>query len=282
MQLNQLSQAEFIRVVGPVFEQSPWAAERAWLKRPFADTDELHAVLTETVRAGTEAEQIGMIRAHPDLVGRATRTGRALPEIAGDLTAGQEPLSIAEIEAFQKYNAEYRYKFGFPFVIGAHRHDKAAILAAFEKRLQNTREQELAVAVAELCQIAGRRLRSMAPGRVTAARLSTQVLDLTSGSPADGMQIELWSIKNGSFTLLKTVKTNDEGRPETPLLSAAEMQAGEYELVFCLGDYFAAKTGTGSRFLNRIPVRFMITDLEATYHLPLLCSPWAYSVCRGG
>ena len=104
--------------------------------------------------------------------------------------------------------------------------------------------------------------------------LSTHVLDTMRGMPAAKMKIELW---NGDRTaLLKTVVTNSDGRTDAPLLSGPEMQSGDYELVFYVGDYFGER-----RFLDRVPVRFTISDASAKYHVPLLVSPWAYSTYRG-
>lgn len=115
------------------------------------------------------------------------------------------------------------------------------------------------------------------------AKLSTHVLDTAHGCPAQGMKIELWSIENEDRTLITSTKTNAEGRTDSPLLSADEMKAGHYELVFFVGDYFAAKSHSlpKIRFLDRVPVRFGIADAGASYHVPLLCSPWAYSTYRG-
>jgi 5-hydroxyisourate hydrolase len=76
--------------------------------------------------------------------------------------------------------------------------------------------------------------------------------------------------------LLKTVRTNTDGRSDQPLLAADEMKPGEYELVFHVGDYFQTRS-----FLDRVPVRFTITDPGASYHVPLLCSPWSYTTYRG-
>ncbi len=115
------------------------------------------------------------------------------------------------------------------------------------------------------------------------AKLSTHVLDTSHGCPAQGMKIELWSIENEDRTLVTSTKTNADGRTDSPLLSADEMKAGHYELVFFVGDYFVAKSPTlpKTRFLDRVPVRFGIADAGASYHVPLLCSPWAYSTYRG-
>lgn len=115
------------------------------------------------------------------------------------------------------------------------------------------------------------------------AKLSTHVLDTAHGCPASGMKIELWSLDGAEPILLTTAKTNGDGRTETPLLAAEEMKAGRYELVFFVGDYFAAKSPTlpKIRFLDKVPVRFGIADPGASYYIPLLCSPWSYSAHRG-
>jgi 5-hydroxyisourate hydrolase len=104
--------------------------------------------------------------------------------------------------------------------------------------------------------------------------LTTHVLDTKRGIPAAGMKIEIWSLDQSK--LLKTVQTNSDGRTDAPLLAADEMQTGNYELVFDVGDYFGER-----RFLDRVPVRFVISDAAAKYHVPLLVSPWAYSTYRG-
>jgi len=115
------------------------------------------------------------------------------------------------------------------------------------------------------------------------AKLSTHVLDVAHGCPASGMKIELWSLDGEERELVTTVKTNADGRTDQPLLSADEMKTGQYEILFFVGDYFAARSPTlpKTRFLDKVPVRFGIADAGASYHVPLLCSPWAYSTYRG-
>jgi len=110
-------------------------------------------------------------------------------------------------------------------------------------------------------------------------KLSTHVLDLTTGQPAAGMKIELWS-PGPAPKLLQTVTTNADGRTDAPLLDAAAMATGSYELVFFVKDYFAARQ-TESPFLDRVPIRFAIADASAGYHVPLLVTPWAYQTYRG-
>ena len=117
------------------------------------------------------------------------------------------------------------------------------------------------------------------------AKLSTHVLDTAHGCPAQGMQIELWSLAASQPKLLKTILTNADGRTDQPLLGPEELREGPYELVFFVGEYFAHKapgTARGSvPFLDKVPVRFGIADAKASYHVPLLVSPWAYSTYRG-
>lgn len=113
------------------------------------------------------------------------------------------------------------------------------------------------------------------------AGLSTHVLDLTRGKPAAGMRIELWF----AGAHVKTVVTNADGRTDAPLVEAHALASGDYELIFHVGDYFtradAAPGSAPERFLDRVPVRFHIHDTDARYHVPLLCTPWAYSTYRG-
>ena len=111
------------------------------------------------------------------------------------------------------------------------------------------------------------------------AKLSTHVLDLTTGRPAAGMKIELW--RHGTKReLLKQVTTNPDGRTDALLLDAAAVTVGEYELIFAVRDYFAGR-GVACDFLDRVPIRFSISDATAGYHVPLLVTPWAYSTYRG-
>jgi hydroxyisourate hydrolase len=109
------------------------------------------------------------------------------------------------------------------------------------------------------------------------------VLDTSRGRPAEGVRIELWSLDGPQPRLLKTVVTNADGRTDAPLLAAKEMRAGQYELVFHVGDYFAnvERFKAPTSFLDRVPVRFRIVDAAAAYHVPLLVSPWSYTTYRG-
>jgi OHCU decarboxylase len=157
--LNEATQSEFVGVCGRLFEHSPWVAERTWKYRPFESIDSLHRALCNTMFEATQDEQVKLIAAHPDLVGRMAREGRLTRESSAEQrAAGLADLSPHEVEQFDRFNAAYREKFGFPFVICARENKKAAILAAFPIRLNNTREQEIQTALNEIAKIARLRL----------------------------------------------------------------------------------------------------------------------------
>jgi len=115
-------------------------------------------------------------------------------------------------------------------------------------------------------------------------KLSTHALDIHQGKPAAGLLILLFRVNpKGQREAIKSATTNADGRTDAPLLSSGEMTAGTFELVFAIGDYFA-RAGVplpSPAFLDEVPVRFSIADAAASYHVPLLFSPWAYSTYRG-
>jgi 2-oxo-4-hydroxy-4-carboxy-5-ureidoimidazoline decarboxylase len=161
-QLNSLEPQEFVRVIGPVFEHSLWIAEETWPARPFGDLTQLHRALCETVRQAGEEKQLGLIRAHPDLVGRAALAGTLTAASTSEQArAGLDKLSAEEVGAFQRFNSEYREKFGFPFVICARLNKKEAILKAFPVRLKHSREEEIKTALEEIDKIAYLRLQDI-------------------------------------------------------------------------------------------------------------------------
>ncbi|NUN63667.1 hydroxyisourate hydrolase [Pseudanabaena biceps] len=115
-------------------------------------------------------------------------------------------------------------------------------------------------------------------------KLSTHVLDTMHGCPARNMRVELWAIADdGSKKLLKATATNKDGRTDELLMNSTEIRLGIYEICFYVGDYFDNYGSVSSQpsFLNIVPVRFGIADIDGSYHVPLLVSLWAYSTYRG-
>jgi 2-oxo-4-hydroxy-4-carboxy-5-ureidoimidazoline decarboxylase len=156
---NRASRAEFVASLGTVFEHSPWVAGAAWPAAPFASIDALHAAMAAAVRAAPAERQLALIHAHPDLAGKAARTGTTTADsIAEQTSAGLLSLGEAEYAKFHRLNAAYRERFGFPFIIAVRRHTQQSLLAAFEARLDNSRDTEITMALQEIFAIARLRL----------------------------------------------------------------------------------------------------------------------------
>jgi 5-hydroxyisourate hydrolase len=119
-------------------------------------------------------------------------------------------------------------------------------------------------------------------------RLTTHVLDTSAGRPAGGVRVELYRLDGGGREPLAEATTNDDGRCDRPLLEGDGFRVGEYELLFHVGAYFqAAGVALGGvvlpepRFLDRVPIRFGIAEVDGNYHVPLLITPFSYSTYRG-
>jgi 5-hydroxyisourate hydrolase len=114
-------------------------------------------------------------------------------------------------------------------------------------------------------------------------KLSTHVLDTANGRPAAGVKVELYALDGTRRTLLKQETTNADGRCASPLLEGDALRAGQYELVFGAGDYFAAQGAAlpEPRFVDRVTIAFGIADASQNYHVPLVVTPWSYSTYRG-
>jgi len=160
--VNRLDRAAFTRAFGAVFERSPWVAERAWAARPFTGVEALHAAMAAAVRAATAEERLALLRAHPDLAGRAARAGTmTASSVAEQASAGLDRLTDEAYARFMRLNDAYRERFGFPFIIAVRRHDTAGILAAFERRLGHSVEQEAETALAQVLDITRMRLDAL-------------------------------------------------------------------------------------------------------------------------
>lgn len=155
--------AAFLARYGGIYEHSPWVAEEAWPDaRDVTNAAHLSRIMSAVVDAATDEAKLTLIRAHPDLAGRAA--------IAGELTAASsaEQASAAldqctqeEYTRFHALNDRYKQKFGFPFVMAVRGKHRSEILAAFEQRLGNDRQEEMATAIREIHKIARLRLEAM-------------------------------------------------------------------------------------------------------------------------
>ena len=161
------ARGDFIEKFGGIFEHSPFIAERAYdagtIFVPLTAKG-VHAAFVAVFRAASEAERLGVLRAHPDLAGRLAIAGELTEDSRNEQAgAGLDRLSPEEHARFTDLNAAYVEKFGFPFIIAVKGLGKDDILAAFERRVHNTREAEFATASAEVEKIAALRLAGQLP-----------------------------------------------------------------------------------------------------------------------
>jgi 2-oxo-4-hydroxy-4-carboxy-5-ureidoimidazoline decarboxylase len=286
--LNVCSKADFVTALANVFEYSPWIADKAVEERPFTGVAQLFEAMKAVVAGAPGELRLALIKAHPDLADKTRRAaGLTAESNAEQNSAGLDRLSEAEYAAFERVNNAYRAKFGFPYIVCVRRHTKDSILRDFERRLPNDAATEIAASVAEICRIAALRLDQAVSGddRLPVhGRLSTHVLDTSSGKPAAGIPVELVELSAlGENRVIAHTSTNHDGRTDQPLIGGRPVPMGKYELRFAVADYFASKNAPLSDppFLDTIPLRFSVAEPEAHLHVPLLVTPWSYATYRG-
>ena len=281
-ELNAAPSATVVATLGGVFEDAPWVAERAAAARPFATVTALHTAMLAAVLSAPDDVQLAFLCAHPELGGATARSGA----MGAESTAEQRGLGLDRLAAdraavIEQMNAEYRTRFGFPFILCVRRHTRASVMEQFRRRLANDPALERQQALAEIARITALRLVALVDGPApptTTGWLSTHVLDTAAGRPAAGVPVALFELDGDAAVPLAEAVTNADGRTDAPLLAGGPLRIGCYELRFTVSGYFAAD---GPGFLDVIPVRFGITEAEVHYHVPLLVSPGAYSTYRG-
>lgn len=160
--LSARSKTEFVRTLGGVFEHAPWVAEAVYETRPFATLDRLHEAMCGVVAGAGAGRQLTLIRAHPDLAGKAALAGELTASSSAEQAgAGLGSLSEDEYRNFHALNASYRERFGFPFILAVKGHTKKSILSAFSARLPNSPEAERETALREIYKIARSRLEAL-------------------------------------------------------------------------------------------------------------------------
>ncbi|MGC1351536.1 MAG: 2-oxo-4-hydroxy-4-carboxy-5-ureidoimidazoline decarboxylase [Xanthobacteraceae bacterium] len=286
--LNAADRKAFTAAIADVMELAPWVADEAFAKRPFASLAALYQAMTDAVENAGDERQRALINGHPDLAGKAAREGKLTADsTAEQAAAGLDRLSEQEFADFHRLNDAYRAKFGMPFIVCVRRHGKASILREFARRMTNDAATERQTALSEIFRIAALRLDQ----RVTArdrlkvhGHLSTHVLDIHGGHPAEGVLIELYEIEAfGAPRIIKQAMANADGRTDQPLFSGMPIPIAIYELRFLVSDYFARQQVpmADPPFLGVVPIRFAVAEPEGRYHVPLSVTPWAYSTYRG-
>jgi 2-oxo-4-hydroxy-4-carboxy-5-ureidoimidazoline decarboxylase len=160
--LNACERDAFTEAVGWVFEHSPWVAERAWSRRPFASVDALHAAMTSVVAASDRDEQLALLRAHPDLGTRARpREGLSEASAAEQAGVGLDRLAPDAFERLHRLNDTYRRRFGFPFLFAVKGCTAAQVLDALAARVSAPAVDEFAEAMRQVARIARFRLEAL-------------------------------------------------------------------------------------------------------------------------
>lgn len=161
--VNNAAPAAFVGTLAGVFEHSPWVAERTLPARPFASLDALHAAQMAAVAAASRDEQLALIRAHPELAGREAVDGTLTADSGTEQgRLGFTALTRDEFNRMAALNKAYRERFGFPCIIALALHgDRTSVMRAFEERLNNPPEAEIANALEQIGHITRSRLRRM-------------------------------------------------------------------------------------------------------------------------
>lgn len=161
-ELNAAEPERFVGTLGGIFEHSPWVAEAVVAERPFGSVDALHAAMTAAIEGAGEEAQLTLIRAHPDLAGKAAISGGLTAESTSEQKgAGLDQLTEAEYARFHELNEAYKSKFGFPFILAVRGHDKHSILASFERRLGHDKDEEREEALQQIYRIGAFRLNDL-------------------------------------------------------------------------------------------------------------------------
>jgi 2-oxo-4-hydroxy-4-carboxy-5-ureidoimidazoline decarboxylase len=172
--LNAMNLSDFENALGGIFEHSPWVALGAYASKPFGSLEQLQAAMVTAVEEASEEKKLELIRAHPDLAGKAAISGavtnHSKSEQAG---AGLDKLSTAEYKRFHELNNAYKAKFGFPFILAVKGHSKHTILESFEKRLSHKPDVERKTALAQTYKIAWFRLEALLGVRGSGFRVLT-------------------------------------------------------------------------------------------------------------
>jgi 2-oxo-4-hydroxy-4-carboxy-5-ureidoimidazoline decarboxylase len=159
VELNKGEDADFIAALGDVFEHSPWLVARTASARPFSSRDALIEALMMAMREAAEEEKLALIRAHPDLAGKAARAGDLTDHSLHEQSSvGLDRLSDEEYDRFTRLNDTYKETFGFPFIIAVLDHTKDSILAAFEDRLEGDRAGQIDEAIKNIGRIVSLRV----------------------------------------------------------------------------------------------------------------------------
>jgi 2-oxo-4-hydroxy-4-carboxy-5-ureidoimidazoline decarboxylase len=165
-EINALPLERFVSQLGGVFEHSPWVAERAWKRRPFASLEELHQAMMNAALEADEDKQLALMRAHPELAGAEAKEGTLTVDSSSEQARlGFTRLTRDELAAMAKLNRRYREKHGFPCIVALRLHStRQSVMAEMQRRIANDRDTEMRNALEQIGHITRGRLEKMVTG----------------------------------------------------------------------------------------------------------------------
>ena len=277
--VNRMDKAAFMAAFGDTVEFSPWAAEAAYAKRPFATVTALHETIFDGLRSAPREQQHAFFKRLSDIGENAVPfTAASTSEQAA---SGISSLNATDLARLHELNKAYRAKFDMSYTICVRRNTVANIFSDLEQRLSNTRDVELARAIHEEFLITRLRIAEQVSGEgmpKVYGDLSAHVLNAVVGKPANGVAVELYELWGERRHRVAQGATNADGR--AILISGKPLPIGRYEMRFFLGDYFR-KSGAAAGekpFVDVVPMRMFISKPEDSYHVPLIGTPFSYTV----
>ena len=161
-EINHCDETRFVKLLGSIYEHSPWVAELVFAERPFASSDALHETMASAVRAAPEVQRMALLCSHPELAGREASAGTLTRDSRREQArAGLDQCSPEELATIEKLNRAYRDKFDFPFIIAVSGLDRQQVIAAMRSRLENDETTEFDTAMNEVVKIARIRLEAL-------------------------------------------------------------------------------------------------------------------------
>jgi 2-oxo-4-hydroxy-4-carboxy-5-ureidoimidazoline decarboxylase len=281
--VNRMDQVAFVQAFGDVYELSPWVAKTAYAKRPFATVTALHQALIDVFANASRDQQLKFFHDLSDIGDKSAKAGTVTANSHSEQgTSGVDSLGPEDQALLEAMTKAYRAKFNMAFTICNRRSTKATIFSEYMRRLRNSLDEEIALQLREQFFITRLRLAEQVSGpgmpRVY-GDMSTHVINSMIGAPAEGVAVEIFELWGDRSYKVAVGATNAEGR--AMLMEGKPLPIGRYELRFAIGDFFRKMGVTPAAqkpFLDIVPMRFYIANSENSYHVPLVVSPYGYSI----
>jgi 2-oxo-4-hydroxy-4-carboxy-5-ureidoimidazoline decarboxylase len=281
--VNRMDKAAFVQTFGDVYELSPWVAETAYAKRPFATVTALHQALVDAFVNAPRERQLKFFHDLSDIGDKAAKAEAVTAQSRSEqAVSGVDVLGPEDQALLEALNKAYRAKFDMAFTICVRRNTKATLFSEFMRRLRGSLDEELALELHEQFFITRLRVAEQVSGPGSPriyGDVSAHMINSVIGRPAEGVAVEIRELWGDRSFKVGAATTNADGR--ATLMQGKPLPIGRYELRFSVGDYFrkmGATTGEQKPFLDIVPTRFYIASSENSYHLPLIATPFGYSI----